>query len=340
MNALVSIDLATLTPATVFAPGGVEGIISKIEAEVSAEVFDIATAEGRERIKSVAYKVARSKTALDDMGKELVSGIKAQAAGIDADRRTIRDRLDALKERVRGPLTAWEEAEANRVDAHERALVSIIESPRFAATVPSANVIDQRIAEVRTACARDWQEFHERADTAATEALATLETMLATAKQAEADAAELAELRQLKAEREEADRKAEAERIAAQQAAERQAYEERRERERAEKAKRDQEAAVAAAVEAERVKAEREKAAAIEAEKRRQEQERVRVAEEKARAELAERKRQENKRHREKVHGTIKDALSDPRIGIDTETANRMIAAIIAGNVPHLSINY
>jgi colicin import membrane protein len=121
MNALVSIDVATLTPASVFAPGGMEGIISKLEAEVRAIDRDITTPEGRDAVKSLAYKVARSKTALDDMGKELVADIKKQAGAIDADRKLARDRLDALKEEVRGPLTQWEEAEANRISGHEGA---------------------------------------------------------------------------------------------------------------------------------------------------------------------------------------------------------------------------
>jgi len=338
MNALVSIDVATLTPATVFAPGGVEGILSKIEAEVSAEVFDIGTPEGRERIKSVAYKVARSKTALDDMGKELVSGIKAQAAGIDADRRAIRDRLDALKEKVRGPLTAWENAEQARIANHEGTLVWIVQAWQFA-NPPTAAAIGERITALDNEIARDWQEFAERAAAAHQESREKLTVMLAAAEQRERDAAELAELRRLKAEREEADRKAEAERVAAQQAAERKAYEERREREREEKARRDQEAAVARAVERERQRAEQEKAAAIEAERRQHEAERVRVAEEKARAELAERKRQENKRNRAKVETAVFDAISAVE-GINGHAANLLLAEIIAGRIPHVSIQY
>lgn len=316
MNALVSIDIATLTPATVFAPGGMEGIISKLEAEVRAVDRDISTPEGREAVKSLAYKVARSKTALDDMGKELVAGIKKQAGAIDADRKLARDRLDALKEEVRGPLTAWEEAEANRISGHEGAIVAVIEAARQATGKP-ASLIRELIQIVAGYAARDWQEFKERADAAVTESVATLNLNLAAAEQAERDAAELAELRRLKAEREEADRKAEAERIAAQQAAERKAYEERREKERAEKAQRDAEAAAARAVE----------------------QERVRVAEEKARQELAERKRQENKRHREKVHQKITLALSEVLTG-NADEAAALIEAIAAGRIPHVSINY
>ena len=77
MNALVTID--TLTPATVFVPGGVEAIVSKLETEVRSIKTDISTDAGRKEIASIAYKVARSKTALDDMGKNLVADIKAQA---------------------------------------------------------------------------------------------------------------------------------------------------------------------------------------------------------------------------------------------------------------------
>jgi colicin import membrane protein len=326
MNALVSIDVATLTPATVFAPGGVEAIISKIEAEVSAEVFSLDTAEGRERIKSVAYKVARSKTALDDMGKELVADIKKQSGAIDAERRVIRERLDALKDRVRGPLTAWEDAEAARVDGHERELVWLVESDRFA-TTPTAAMIRAQADDVSSLSHRDWQEFKERGDAAVIDAHAKLSALLLAAEQAERDAAELAELRKLKAEREEADRieaqaKAQAERAA--QDAEAFAASERiraeqqakRDQERAEQAQRDQEAAAARAIE----------------------QERQRVAAEKAREETAERKRQENGRHRAKVHKAAMDALV--AAGLSGPEANDLIGMIADGRIPHVRIEY
>jgi septal ring factor EnvC (AmiA/AmiB activator) len=323
MNALVSIDVAALTPETVFAPGGVETILTRIEAEVRAEAYDIATPEGRERIKSVAYKVARSKTALDDMGKELVAEIKKKSGAIDAERRIIRDRLDALKEEVRGPLSAWEQAEDDRIALHESALVFLAESARFA-TPPSVETIRERIQSVQAAADRDFQEFADRASAACSEAMATLITMLETAEQRERDAAELAELRRLKAEREEADRKAEAERVAAQQAAERQAYEERREKERAEKAERDKAAAVAAAIEAER---------------KRQEAEAARAAQQKAAEEAARQKREANAKHRAKVHSKITLALSEVLTG-NADEAAALIEAIAAGKIPHVSITY
>lgn len=395
MNALVSIAMIlepetlpaipenVLTPALVFAPGGVESLVSKLEAEVRATPRDMSTDKGRDAIKALAYKVARSKTALDDMGKELVADIKKKSGAIDAERRVIRERLDALRDEVRAPLTAWEDAETARVDGHEHTLVAIIESPRFAATVPSANVIAQRLAEVREMFAREWQEFGERAEAAATDALMTLETMLATAKQAEADAAELAELRRLKAERDAADQaaaeaKAEADRKA--QEAEAQAE---RDRLRAEQAKRDQEVAVSRAIEeanaaaaAEIAKAEQaRRGAEAQAERLAQEaaafaaseanriklakrnaeiaaakaveDERQRVAAQAAAEKAAAAEREANTRHRNKVHKKISDALS-AIIGEDSdvegpaaiEAAETIIAAIVAGDIPHVSITY
>lgn len=327
MNAIVTIDVATLTPATVFAPGGVEAIVSKIEAEVSAEVFTLETAEGRERIKSVAYRIARSKTALDEMGKELVAGIKAQAATIDAERRTIRDRLDALKESVRGPLTAWEDAEAARAANHEGVLVWIVQASQFESS-PTAAAISERMAALENEAQRDWQEFAERAIDAYQATREKLTIMLAAAEQAEADAAELAELRRMKAERDAADaarlieearlaREADAARIAAQQAAERKAYEERRERERAEKAAQQATEAAARAVEQERERAAK-----------------VKAAEEAAAAKLA-----ANKKHRAKVHAEIVQAISQAFDGAEY-SPDRMAEAIAAGIIPHVSITY
>ncbi|MGA7808081.1 hypothetical protein, partial [Bradyrhizobium sp.] len=175
MNALISIDsilepAAALTPATLFGSGQVETILSAIEKDVRAEAFEVATHGGRERIKSIAYKIARSKTTLDELGKEHVAEIKKQSAAIDAERRVIRDRLDALKDEVRGPLTAWEAAEAARVGDHERTLVMIIEWANIITVDIPIPAIRARIASIATFSGRDWQEFSERAAAAIADA--------------------------------------------------------------------------------------------------------------------------------------------------------------------------
>lgn len=331
MNAIVSIE--TLTPATVFVPGGVEAIISKVEAEVRAIDRDISTPEGREAVKSLAYKVARSKTALDEMGKDLVAGIKAQAAAIDADRRTIRDRLDALKEEVRGPLTAWEEAEAKRVADHESALVWIVSSPRSLPPGAPSCLIREQIERVSHYAAHDWQEFKERGDAAVADALHTLGEMKVAAKQREADHAELAELRRLKAEREDADRLAA---IAAERAErEKAAAIAKAQREEAEKAAAEQRAKDLA----ERIERERVEAAA-EAVR----QENQRVAEAHAKTEADRIKRENNTKHRAKVHAKIGTALvalfGNEPTAEDATMVFTVVEAIAAGTIPHVSITY
>ena len=82
----------------------------------------------------MAYKVARSKTALDEQGKELVGAIKKQSGEIDAERKRVRDELDALKDEVRKPLTDWENAEKERVAAQEAALAEIADAGPYTLT--------------------------------------------------------------------------------------------------------------------------------------------------------------------------------------------------------------
>ncbi|MGQ4865984.1 hypothetical protein ACOQOO_26480, partial [Enterobacter kobei] len=66
----------------------------------------------------MAHKVARSKTYIDNAGKDLVAELKALPKQIDESRRIVRERLDALKDEVRRPLTEWE-AEQERIKAEE-----------------------------------------------------------------------------------------------------------------------------------------------------------------------------------------------------------------------------
>jgi hypothetical protein len=95
---------------------GLDPIIEKIKAEVLSMVPDTSTKKGRDAIASNAAKVSRSKTYLDGIGKELVDKLKEQPKLIDAERKRVRDTLDALRDEVRKPLTEWEEREKQRVN--------------------------------------------------------------------------------------------------------------------------------------------------------------------------------------------------------------------------------
>lgn len=86
----------------------IEEILQKVEREVMSFVPDITTAKGRKEIASLAYKVAQTKTYLDGLGKDLVAELKEIPKLIDANRKTVRDRLDELKAKARQPLGGME----------------------------------------------------------------------------------------------------------------------------------------------------------------------------------------------------------------------------------------
>ena len=168
-----STELATISaipaivPAEFFKPNGADAVLSALKTEVRkvAATLDISTPGGREAIASLAYKVARSKTALDEQGKELVGAIKKQSGEIDAERKRVRDELDALKDEVRKPLTDWENAEKERVAAQEAALAEIADAGPYTLTnwsVLSVEAMRDRLREIETD-PRDWQEFATRA---------------------------------------------------------------------------------------------------------------------------------------------------------------------------------
>ncbi len=352
-------DLAVvkvLTPQIVFAPGGVDDVLAKIFAEARSAKTDISTATGRQAVASLAYKVARAKTFLDEMGKELVAEWKTKASAVDAERRTIRDRLDELKEEVRKPLTDWENAEKDRVANHEVSLAAIAAHTVFDTAEPSAAVIEQRLVALNGLPAREWQEFAKRASEAEIAARSFLTTLRDSAVKREAERAELERLRKEQVAREQAEREAkiaaeaaerarkEAEARAAQEAAA-VAEAARKEQERVEgekvaaearakKAEADRIAAIAKAesdAKAAAEAAERNRLAAIEAERKR-------VADAAAAEKAEQDKREANKKHRAKINGEARDAMME--LGLSAEQATAVVTSIAKGEVPNVKISY
>ena len=112
----------------------IEEILQKVEREVMSFVPDITTAKGRKEIASLAYKVAQTKTYLDGLGKDLVAELKEIPKLIDANRKTVRDRLDELKAKARQPLTDYEEEQARiKAEAEAKAAAERAERERIEA---------------------------------------------------------------------------------------------------------------------------------------------------------------------------------------------------------------
>jgi colicin import membrane protein len=325
-----------------------------MKAECDAHVPDLSTEKGRKAIASLAYKVARTKTAIDDAGKELNEEARARINAIDESRRVIRQQLDELKVEVRQPLTDWEVAEEARVGQVEQTIKLL----RDSATVgfeETADDLRKRIVHVEGLefDPDKFQGYHPQAVALQASTIATLNNVADRLDKEEADRAELARLREEAAERQ----RLEQERAEAEEAERRRAEAEKAEAERRAKAEAEQkareEAAAKAAEERVRLEAESKAREEREATERAHAEE---LAVERRRAEVAERAEAEreaqadreaaaqaardaDRTHRSKILGAAKEAIMEAG-PVDEATAKTIVLAIAAGNVPAISIRF
>ncbi|EPM0074177.1 hypothetical protein NO938_004866 [Citrobacter freundii] len=296
-------------------------IIEAIEKEARSLVPDVSTKKGRDAIASMAHKVARSKTYIDNAGKDLVAELKALPKQIDESRRIVRERLDALKDEVRRPLTEWE-AEQERIKAEEAARIKAEEDRKkfesdheIALLMNDAfdrELAEKKAEEERQRIAHEEELKRQAAEQAKREAEEKAAAELAAAKKREEDAIAA---------------RAQAELLAKQA------------QERAE-----QEAKDAAA------KAEAEKKAAIAAEQRKAQEEADRIkreAEAKEAARLAEEKRiadekakrEADVKHRKTVGTNIVNALTS-HTSLTREQAIEVLTALKDDLIPCAKIHY
>lgn len=307
-----------------------DAILTRIETDALSIAPDLSTATSRKEIASLAFKVARSKTVLDEIGKTITEDARKQIDAVNAKRRDVRERLDTLKTAVRKPLDDWEAAEAARVADLEDRLKDFSED--LPGVDASSDDIARTIDEIEAIPVDDtWQEFKDRAHAAKTGTLSVLRDLLEKAEVREAERAELERLRAEAAAREEEDRRRQAEER-------RKAEEARIEREKAEAAER---AAKAAEERAAREKAEAEErhkreleeakqAAEFALNEERNRQARIKAAEDEARA-----KREADQARRAKVQGEIVVALA--ALGKDAQPSD-VAEAIMAGRIPHVKV--
>ncbi|MDQ7851926.1 hypothetical protein [Klebsiella michiganensis] len=296
-------------------------LIELIEKEARSLVPDVTTKKGRDAIASMAHKVARSKTYIDNAGKDLVAELKALPKQIDESRRVVRERLDALKDEVRRPLTEWE-AEQERIKAEEA--MNALHAEALEMNIKFDQELAAKFeADHEMALLMDKDIDRERAD-----------------KAAEAERQRIAHEEEIK-------------RLAAAAAA--REVEQRAQREREEAALREA-ALKAQAEQAERdriaaeQKAEADKRAAVEAERRKAQEEADRIrreAEQREQERLAEEKRKADEQarreadvnHRKAIGTDIVKALQ-ANTSLTRDQSIEVLTAIKDGNIPHTGISY
>lgn len=284
-----------LNPVELFQEGGMGKVLAEIETKAFDCVADVSTEDGRKDIAAVAYKVARSKTLIDDVGKALVADWKKKAKIVDAARKEARDFLDALKDRVRAPLTEWEAIEkTKKAEAEERerqknlTRVSDMQAVgQVVDIVAMAMLTDTEYEDIYRQAMAEYRSEQERLAKEARQREAQAREQEAEAKRLVEERAELEKLRAEQAERDRVEReKIDAERRVIEAEKEKIEAEKRMEQERRDREEFERNAKIKAEREA-KENAERE---AREAENRRIAEEKV--AEEKRLAEEAENARQ------------------------------------------------
>ena len=196
--------LNNLNAMDVFQKDGLQPILDRVAEEARSVVPDVSTEKGRKEIASIAFKVAKSKTYLDGLGKDLVSDWKKQAKVVDNERKRSREFLDDLKDEVRRPLTEWEQAEQERIDKHTN-LIELLSSYG----VEASNWMDRTLESLRADMdalksenASLFEEFEDRANEVISASISKVADSIDKKRTYETEQAELEKLRQEAAERE------------------------------------------------------------------------------------------------------------------------------------------
>jgi colicin import membrane protein len=342
------------------------GMIDTLTKAVRDEAAGISveTKKGRDSLVSLAYRVSQSKTALDREGKALTEKQRAEIAAVNAGRKVADDRLTALRDEVRKPVTEWEANEVRRVANHVDSLT--IFNLDHVTSMDAPYMIADRLALVEEAeIDEKWEEYEGVAAGMRLKAIAKFTDDLRTANKRVADAVELdaarqelEEMRAEKAARQERDEKEAADKLAAafleaeeemraelaliaaedaaaaeaQRIADLAAMEARRidaQAERDAQAQRELESALASQAERARV----ELAAAVEAERQRVDA--AAEARQAAQAQL-----EADTAHVAEVHAEIFTALHEIILGgsAGTDLADELLDAIVAGHIPHIKV--
>lgn len=326
MSTELIIELPKANALQIFTePDGVVPYIDKIRKEVLSLIPDITTKKGRDEIASMAFRVSKSKTYLENAGKSLCdaerSKIDITLKAVLASRKYIEKELDAIRDEVRKPLTDWENAEADR----KRKIETRIESMQQLPEIGSDSIaIQKHLTRLeKTEIDESFGEYTAEAALARTRAMRECKAKLEAQIKIENDLRELELLREqqldmAQKEREKAliDKAINDVKIAAEKEASNIKIE----------------AAIAAAI----IEAEvNEKIAAVQAEIE-AERAAIRKTERLEELEIAEENRLKNDEdHRKKIHDEVLESLKEN--GFNKSESERFLTAVINNKIKHIT---
>jgi hypothetical protein len=188
-------DISADNAPAIYVAGGLGQFFDAVKAEVTAEVPDLTTRKGRERIASLAATVSKSKKAVETPGRDYLKRLKEMPKVVEAELREFVTKMDALRDATRQPLTDWEDADQARKDKHVDGIQAMKDFLIFEGA-PSADQVGHIIAILELVAINDsWEEFLPEAAQAKDETLVKLRTLHTDRVQYEAEQAELVRLR-------------------------------------------------------------------------------------------------------------------------------------------------
>lgn len=313
---------------------GLDPVIEFIKSQSKPVVADVNTKKGRDLLKSIAYQVTRSKTAIDTVRKDLVDDLKSKPRLIDAEGKRCRNILDALAEEIKRPAIEFENAEKARVEGHQNFIISITSSREIYDQSTTSDIQEKLEWLQSLVIDESLEEFEAEARRELRHSIDSVSKSLIRRKEYEAVQAELERLRKESEEKERAERETKLIQEAEEKA--RKEAEEKAEQDRlhAENARKDAEERAAKA-ERDRIDAERRaEQAKIEAEQELIRQQEA-AAKEQARQKAA---READIEHRKKINNEILLVLV--KTGITEDQGKKIIEKIVRGEVPNAVINY
>ena len=309
--------------------GLLEAMLDNLEKSARSMVTDTSTSSGRDAVRALAAKIAKSKVALDKAGLASTEHLREIVKDTNTRRTIAKDRLTALQAEVRKPLTDWEDAEEQRKEAIKQRLSSI-DKGRVDASSTSEQ-IKAAAAEIGAIIIDDtWAEQITQADFLKGDALDHFAALLPKAEKREADARELEELRTLRAEQDRKDAEAaEKERQAIQEREAEATYKRRAEADRLAAENKARQAQECAALEAEA--ANKRHAQELEQAK---ETERKRIEGQRLADEAEQARKLDNTRRRNRIIADIVRAIA----ALDDQSPETIAQAIMDGKIPNVKV--
>lgn len=174
-------------------------LIEKITAEIKAFVPDLSTEASRGRIKSLHFKIVRTRTTLDKAGKDHTEDLRTQVEAVNEKRRAMREDLGKLEDLALKPYTEWEAAEARRLGAIEEVTNALKTLSKINPLATAAD-IDRQIKQLAAIKAGIEEEVvgteeKDRLEGLIVEATADMVVTLEIVRRREEEEAETARLR-------------------------------------------------------------------------------------------------------------------------------------------------